>query len=677
MKPVNTPAISRVFLRSLLVLCILAGMPLNGVAYSAGGAVRNIHTTYGADASRSVSAGWRTDAAVASPKVKFGPAGSDESTWSETTAASVESAGGFNHHAALDNLKPGTRYNYRVSGPDGSWGPLCSFKTAPEKGGFTFAVIGDVQGKESPTAAWGEAGAWLAARDDVDFAILVGDLVDIGAEQPHWEAFFNPLRPEGGASLFESKTIMPILGNHDYYGGADNKQGVRLYLDQFRLPGNGTPKWDGRFYTFTYGDARFVLFDSEEKDSYLDQTVWLKTLEPGDRPWLIAAQHVPIYQFSRHETSMPGRSVWRPHFFDNHAHLVLTGHNHTLAATHPLRATRLDGFSGGKGFAGPWTARQDIGCGTGLPALLLLEEGDTISYPGLAETGRALSTLSVGTLQRETSLRATRPLEPIVPGEGGDLWIGYLFQRKGGWYLPAHGGWRLADSKDASRFLEISTTRSDSGPGSESQGRFRIAAGPQSANSANPIASEGRDKVPADPFFVLARFSFQGGKVIGRLKTFRAPEALPATEPAEWDAVVESPVDWANAPFDQLVVLGETAKKDSLLDEFRLGRKMEDVLPPAAGSAAPGGALVEELFDVKSTDSEGVVYFDAGGINHNREPEKHWYVRYGQEKSRMPLVSLFTVADEKITGRVVLFREFDGKPAGEVMDEFEIPRKAR
>jgi hypothetical protein len=42
----------------------------------------------------------------------------------------------------------------------------------------------------------------------------------------------------------------------------------------------------------------------------------------------------------------------------------------------------------------------------------------------------------------------------------------------------------------------------------------------------------------------------------------------------------------------------------------------------------------------------------------------------------MPLVSLFTVADDKITGRVVLFREFDGKPAGEVLHEFEVPRPA-
>lgn len=661
----------------LILPGLMAIVALGGGAYPAGASVRDIHTTYGEDAAKSVAVGWRTDAALPSPKVKFGPVGSDEASWIEVTASSVESAGGYNHHASLGNLEPGTRYSYRVTDQNSAWSRLCSFKTGPLKGGFTFAVIGDIQGKEHPTAAWGEAGSWLAAQEDVDFAILLGDLVDTGAEQSHWEAFFNPLRPEGGASLFEAMAIMPILGNHDYYGGDDNTQGVHLYLNQFRLPSNGLPKWEGRFYSFTYGDARFLMLDSEEKSSYVDQTTWLKSLHLEDRPWVIAALHVPVYQFSRHETSLPGRHVWRPHFFDKHANLVFTGHNHSLAVTPPLRATRLDGLAGGKGFAGPWNAMEDKGCDSGMPALLLVEEGDRISYPGLADTGRALSTLTSGVLKNGAFLEASRPLEPITAGEGKDLWIGYLLQRKGGWFLPANGGWRLANSEDPSRFLQITTTRTDTGPGGESHGRFRIAAGSQSANSATPLAAEGRNNVPAEPFFVLAKFTFEGGRVIGRLKTVRAPEALPITEPTEWDAVMEAAGDWANTPFDKLVLIGETAKKDSLVDEFRIGRTMADVIPPAEGASPPAGALVEELFAIAPTGSDGVVYFDGGGINHNRAPEERWFIRYGQDQSRMPLVSLFTVADDKITGRVVLFREFDGKPPGEVLHEFEVPRPAR
>ena len=652
-------------------LPVLASAAVVWAPLNAGAGAHNIHTTYGEDAARSVWAGWRTDTSLTSPKVRFGPAGSDEATWAEASATSIESAGGFNHHARLDNLQPATRYSYRVAGPDNSWGPVCAFKTAPQSGGFTFAVVGDVQGKTEPSAIWGAAGAWLAAREDVDFAVLLGDLVDKGAEQAQWDAFFNPSRPPGGASLFESKAIMPILGNHDYYGGADNKQGVDLFVDQFRLPSNGTASWNGRFYTFPYGDARFVMLDDQGKESIADQTRWMQSLDWGDRPWVIAALHAPVYKFSRHDSSLPGRNVWRPHFFDEHAQLVFNGHNHTLATSHPLRATRLDGLSGGNGFAGPWQAKEDKGCETGLPALLLLEEGDQISYPGLEDTGRALSTLTTGTL-KETSIDAQRPLEPIVPGEGKDLWIGYLFQRKGGWYAPAKGGWRLADSKDASRFLEISTTRTDS-----AEGKLRIAAGAQAANSSKPIAAEGRENVPPEPFFVMAKFTFADGKVTGRLKAFRAPEALPAAEPAEWDALVELPADWANAPFDKLVLLGESAKRDSLLDEFRVGRAMGDVMPAAKGSQPPAGALVVESFDTAPTGTCGVVYFDGGGINFNSEPDNHWYVRYRQQQKRMPLVSLFTVAADKITGRTMLFNDHDGKPAGTVLDEFEIPRTPR
>ena len=651
---------------------MLAVLALSNVAHAADAAPRNIHCTYGADPSTGVTLSWRTDAALPSPKAKVGPAGSDEATWKEFAATSVESAGGFNHHAAVDGLQPGTNYGYRVAGQDDAWGPVCAFKTAPQSGGFTFAVIGDIQGKAEPTAAWGNAGAWLAARDDVDFAVLLGDLVDKGAEQPQWEAFFNPVRPGGAPSLFESKAIMPILGNHDYYGGADNKQGVNLFVDQFRLPSNGTENWNGRFHTFPYGDARFVMLDDQGTESIADQTRWMKSLDWNDRPWVFAALHAPVYQFSRHGTSVPGRNVWRPHFFDTHAQLVFNGHNHTLTASRPLRATRLDGLSGGKGFTGPWQAKEDKGCETGLPALLLLEEGDRISYPGLADTGRALSTLTTGTLLKETKLEARRPVEPIVPGEGKDLWIGYLFQRKGGWYASAQGGWRLADSKDPSRFLEIATNRTDS-----AEGKFRIAAGAQAADSSKPIAAEGRENVPAEPFFVMAKFTFADGKVTGRLKAFRAPESLPTAEPADWDAVVELPADWAKASFDKLVLLGESPKRDSLLDEFRVGRTLSDILPAAEGAQPSAGALVVESFDTAPTGTEGVVYFDGGGINHNSKPDAIWYIRYGQPENRMPVLSLFTVQPDKITGRVVLFAEHGGKKAGDVLDEFEIPRARR
>lgn len=677
--PVKTPGFrpphKRLWL-GLLLACVLAGHALCPLpAAGAEATVRNIHCTYGADPAVSVSVGWRTDAVLAAPKVRFGPADATEATWREVSATSIESAGGFNHHAALEGLLPGTRYRYRVSGPDASWGPACGFKTAPQSGGFTFAVIGDVQGKEEPSAIWGAAGAWLAGREDVDFAVLLGDLVDKGAEQLPWDMFFNPVRPQGAPSLFESKAVMPILGNHDYYGGPDNKQGLKLYLDQFRLPPNGTAEWNGRFYTFPYGDARFVMLDTEDKESLAGQTRWMASLDWNDHPWVIAALHSPVYQFSRHDTSVPGRRVWRPHFFDRHAQLVFNGHNHTLAASRPLRATRLDGLSGGKGFTGPWQAKEDRGSEADLPALLLIEEGDRIAYPGLADTGRAVSTLTIGIL-KESALNASRPMGTIVPGGGKDLWIGYLFQRKGGWYANSQGGWRLTDRSAPLRFLEISTRRVVSGDG-KAEGRFRISAGSQSADSAKPIAAEGREQVPAEPFFVVAKFTFADGKVTGRLKTFRAPETLPTAEPVEWDAVVELPEDWSNAAFDQLVLLGESIRRDSLVDEFRVGRTMRDVIPPTQGSAPPPGALVEECFDIPPTGAGGVVYFDGGGINYNSPPDDAWYVRYGQEKSNMPILGLFTVQADKITGRTVLFRNFEGKQAGDTLDEFEIPRAPR
>lgn len=638
--------------------------------------IKNIHATYSGDPRHEVTVSWRTEVPLRDARVLYGLPGQPRSEWGIFHAETIASMGGYNHHARMPGLEPNTRYAYRVSGPDGSWGPACHFRTAPGEGAsFTFAVIGDVQGKEEPSGIWQAAGDWLADQDDVLFALLLGDLVDTGYSQTQWDAFFNSLHPGLSRRLFHSTIIMPLIGNHDTYGGEDNRQGLQVYLDQFRLPPNGQGPWAGHYYAFDIADARFVILDTEgavpdRVDYMAAQTRWMSGLDWDARPWTFAAHHRSTHPIRRHAPSQVSRHVWRPHFFDRRVDMVFNGHNHSFAVTYPMKPALLHGLSGGRHFTGPWRAEVDTGCPSGLPNLLLLEENEPIRYPGYQAAGRSVHTYPAGSLQTR-AIQAERRIEPIDVSSRATLWMGYLYQKRGGWYAEHQGGWRLSNSANSGGpYLQVATSRV------EQNGHFRIHVGSAYADSALPIAPEGRPHVPSDPFFVLARFIFEEGQITGQLKSYRAPAALPTTVPTEWDAEVVWNGAWEGA-LDTVTLLGEDRNRESLIDEFRLGWEMRDVLPVPAGSLAHRGQpLVEERFDAVPSRHDGkrVVYYDGGAINSSGAANDSWFIRAREDRLNMPLLGLFTVTPERVIARTVFFADFENWRAGDVFDAFELSR---
>ncbi len=644
--------------------------------------ILNIHVTFPGDPRHEVTVSWRTLEPLAAPSVLYGQEGEDEDAWAAVSEAeTVESAGGFNHHVRLAGLEPDTRYAYRVSGPEGALGPVCTFRTAVEgTEPFTFAVIGDVQGWARPSATWQTLGRWLT-EEDVAFALLLGDLVQTGSEQPQWDAFFNSLTPECDRSLFHSTVIMPLLGNHDYYvseehrEAGDTQAGVRRYLDQFRLPPNGYAEvLEGRNYTFTYGAGRFVILDTSGRgpdgSTHVKQTRWLADLDLEDRAWVMAAHHVPVFRFRRHVPSRTARNVWRPHFYRHYMDIVFNGHNHSHAVSWPLDEVELHGWDGGRGFAGPWQTRADIGCESGMESLFLLEENDLVRYEGYEAVGRSLRTFALGT-HRDAAVSAHRPLESVDTTETRELWMGYVWEKMERYY--GGGGWQLSDSRNEDRFIRVGTTRViEDGR----FGHFEVTLAGESAIAPDPIIEEGN--VPEEPYFVLAKFVFEEGRAVAHLKTYRSPEPLPDQEPDDWDLVMEVEGDWA-LTLDTLTHRGKRANRLAMVDEFRLGERMEDVLLVPKGGAAGRRPLAEERFEAAPTiDRErGVVYYDGGGVNSSGPARDDWFIRFREDASRMPLVGLVTVSEESLQVRTVFYDEFDDEyEAGDVFNEFELRKPA-
>jgi hypothetical protein len=175
---------------------------------------------------------------------------------------------------------------------------------------FTFAVYGDTRTQHEIHRA--VVARVLASAPD--FALHTGDLVADGGDPVQWDTFFEIER-----DLLARVPLFPALGNHE--------RNSPLYFERFDLPGNE------RWYTFDYGNARFVCL---EIDGFADfspaseQYAWLaETLAANTQPWLFVFFHDPPYTSAEeagYESSL--RQSLVPLFERYGADVVFNGHKH-------------------------------------------------------------------------------------------------------------------------------------------------------------------------------------------------------------------------------------------------------------------------------------------------------------------------------------------------------------
>ena len=173
-------------------------------------------------------------------------------SWGETECEytnSLEVNRGMPSHVYLNNLEPGKRYYYKVEHADliaQAW-----FETNPlptSDAPYKFAAIGD-------------GGSGFEVQDQIatqmrllrpKFVIHTGDLIYPHGEGKHLKnKFFDPYH-----SLMNTSPFYIALGNHDY----DTKEGQEI-LDAISLPQNDIDNSE-HFYTFVYGNSRFIALDS-------------------------------------------------------------------------------------------------------------------------------------------------------------------------------------------------------------------------------------------------------------------------------------------------------------------------------------------------------------------------------------------------------------------------------
>ena len=326
----------------LLVLVLLLGASSGLLAEVV---PTHITLTWAGAPERTQTITWRTDFTTVAGQVQYREAieGGTFLSKDRTIQGEVEemSTPGRNlsiHSVTLSNLKPGTRYVYRV-GNEACWSEPRTFVTAPTNASsFKFLVFGDSQSISYDTWRITLEQAYQANPDAV-FLTNVGDLVDVGQDYGEWDAWFDAAQ-----GVVDTIPVMPVTGNHEAYT-PDGKFSLPVFFTaQLKLPRNGPADLKGQVYSFDYGDVHFCMLDSQESEeesfipAMLDrQKAWLeKDLEATDKKWKMAVIHRPPYNNKVTGDNDHIRAAFVPFLDKYHVDVVFTGHDHVYARTYPL-----------------------------------------------------------------------------------------------------------------------------------------------------------------------------------------------------------------------------------------------------------------------------------------------------------------------------------------------------
>ncbi len=235
--------------------------------------------------------------------------------------------------AALDGLAVDALYEYYVDSEIGASAEYRFYVGRSRNEPFRFVALGDTRNGHRVHRSLIEA----IAREEPDFVVNSGDLVETGGYKEEWELFFNIEQPVvGSAPLFVA------IGNHD---DSPRKHFRRWFLLDEWADGN-------RYYFHDWGDLRVICLDTEiEFDPGTAQYRFLVAAlaDAVERDLLIVVSfHYPPYSSGAHGPNPKLQRIFNDLGPKYGIELILGGHDHNYERTKPIKGvTYIVAASGG------------------------------------------------------------------------------------------------------------------------------------------------------------------------------------------------------------------------------------------------------------------------------------------------------------------------------------------
>jgi predicted phosphodiesterase len=246
-------------------------------------------------------------------------------------------------------MTPNTTIFYAIlDSSTSTWSAQLTYKTSSSDpaSAFSFLVLGD---SRSNMTVW-KTIADLAKTKTTDFGIFSGDVTANSGTGSNWDSWFS-----SGTNLLSQKLLYHCEGNHD----SDVNGNEAVFLTQFVLPGNK------QYYTFNYGNAVFIVLNSEVP-SDATQLAWLKTTLAAnvDKTWKIVMFHKPFYTIGTHAGEMDSyKSTWWKAFDDYGVDVIFNGHDHMYERSKPINLNVNASTPVASYGSGPLQGRCQIVCG--------------------------------------------------------------------------------------------------------------------------------------------------------------------------------------------------------------------------------------------------------------------------------------------------------------------------
>ena len=282
---------------------------------------------------------WQSDTPLTDAAVQYRPKGTDEIQTAKAVDVTFADDGQTNHQYStpLSGLTPDTGYEYRVVSSDAAsdWHTLYTAK----EGSHSFKALIFPDSQSSDYSGWTQLAqdAWKR-NPDAQFFVNMGDIVDNGEDHSQWQAWLS-----GVEGIIDTIPFAPLMGNHETY---DQNWKIRLpeaYLHYFDVPENKSVQFSRYYYSFDYGDAHFIVLNSQWdetndfKQGLLDEQIeWLRQdVQKSAAKWKIALIHKDVLQYriksrpERKEGFSDVGEIFMPLFDELGIDLVLTAHLHT------------------------------------------------------------------------------------------------------------------------------------------------------------------------------------------------------------------------------------------------------------------------------------------------------------------------------------------------------------
>ena len=319
----------------ILVFCM--AFPMVATA-AAGNEVTRVSVTINGDSATARGFCWYTDE-EAGTDLQIAPVGKDLKKAEIISGISYSAMDKYVHKAEAENLKPGTKYQYRVGdSQSGVWSKTGYFTTSSKTDDTAnFIVYADVQASndENFKMAANVLKSAVKTMPDYEFAINLGDFVN-DCTNEEWDSYFNNF-----AFSNMRTTLVPVAGNHE-----GNLQWFK-FDNMFNIgAAEGSQTITGCYYSFDWGDAHFAVLNSN--DMYpmsASQINWLKNdMNASDAQWKIVLMHRALYSAGKNinkPDTVIMRNLLLPVIDELGIDVVFAGHDHMYFRTKPVKGEEV------------------------------------------------------------------------------------------------------------------------------------------------------------------------------------------------------------------------------------------------------------------------------------------------------------------------------------------------